>query len=193
MGVKAPVAVLGILAAGAMLWLDRVELAYFVSPRAPLTLGAEGDYRFEALASNRYAQVHGQPTRRGAYSVEQGNTFVVIGLRDTPLLVRRSALPGENWTPGGRPPQPNQTPFAVRGRLLRRAQASRFEQGFVQLMATEEVRPRDGQLWILIEGQRPGSDWKVLMTATALLAFAAINGWLLWKELAFRWGKERST
>jgi hypothetical protein len=68
--VRPPMALAGIAVSVALLVMQRRELAYLVSPRTPLALGAEGEYRFEALRSNRYAQVHGVPTAHGAYEPE---------------------------------------------------------------------------------------------------------------------------
>jgi hypothetical protein len=203
-GVKAPVALIAILAAGGLMWLQRLDVEYYFSSREPVTLGSEGDYRFESLTPNRYAQVHGIPTARGAYSSEKGTTYVVVGLRDTPVLVRRPALPGEDWKQGSTPPQPNQSPFGVRGRLLScvvvekpeggigcgSGEAARYEEGFHKLAELGEVRPRDGKLWILIQGDSPRSNLGTLAWMTGLVLFAAINGWLLWRDLAHRLRKK---
>ncbi|MFZ5471203.1 MAG: hypothetical protein ACOZIN_17410 [Myxococcota bacterium] len=176
-GVKLPVALFAIAACVALLWMQRLDVGYHFSPKEPLSLGAEGDYHFDQLASNRYAQVHGVPTLRGAYSVEEGTTYVVVGLRDTPLLVRRQAFPSEEWKVGTLPPQPVQSPFAVRGRLLSRQDAVRYEEGFRQLEPLGEVRPRNGQLWILIEGERPGENPVTLLWILGLSAFAVVHAW----------------
>jgi hypothetical protein len=180
-GVKAPVALFAIVLSGALLWYERLDVLYYFGSREAVSLGGEGEYRFEGLVTNRYAQVHGVPTTRGAYSEEKGQTYVVVGLRDTPVLVRRAAFAGE------RPPlQPNQTPFAVRGRLLAREDAERYEDGFKRLNDMGEVRPRDGKLWILVEGERPGGDALTALMSAAVGAFAMLNGWFLWRELAHR-------
>jgi hypothetical protein len=163
-----------------MLWKD---LAYFFSPRTPLTLGAEGAYRYELLESNRYVQVHGLPTARGAYGREGEDVYVVVGLRDSPFLVRRRALPGEEWAPGRVPRQPDQRPFGVRGRLLAEADAERYREGFTLLREMGEVRPQDGRLWLIVEGERPGADRGVLLVAGVLLAFIFGNLALLVRGL----------
>jgi hypothetical protein len=182
-GVKAPVAVLAILVGGALLGLLWKDLAYFFSPRTPLTLGAEGAYRYELLESNRYVQVHGLPTARGAYGREGEDVYVVVGLRDSPFLVRRRALPGEEWAPGRVPRQPDQRPFGVRGRLLAEADAERYREGFTLLRDMGEVQPRDGRLWLIVEGERPGADRGVVLVALVLLAFLLGNLVLLVRGL----------
>jgi hypothetical protein len=168
-------AALGIAAAAWLLSMERQDLAYFFSDREPISLGAEGDYHFDRLASNRYAQIHGTPTLRGAYAKEGGSVFVVLGLRDTPVLVRRPALPNEEWTPGKVPPQPDPRPFGVRGRLLSEQDAQKYRDGFEKLRGFGEVRPREGKLWILMEGERPGGDRGALLISAALVLFALLN------------------
>ena len=186
-GVRPPVAVVALGAALFLLSSLRRDLAYFFSPTTPLSLGAEGEYRFDAFASNRYAQVHGIPTLRGAYTQERAVTWVAVGLRDTPLFVWRQALGGEDWAGSGAPPQPNQSPFAVRGRLLAQQDApGRFRDAFEKLAAMGEVRPRDGKRWVLIEGERPRADVGVLLYAAALALFFATNGFFLWRGLIRR-------
>ena len=44
----------------------------------------------------------------------QAEDLVAVGLRDTPLLVRRAAFANEPWKVGTTPPQPDQRPFSVR-------------------------------------------------------------------------------
>jgi hypothetical protein len=181
-GVKWPVALLALAGACALLVLQKNDLGYFFSPRAPISLGSEGEYRFDALQSNRYAEIHGIPTLRGAYSVERGTTYVVVGLRHTPILVRRAALPGEEWT-GATPPHPDQRPFAVRGRLLSQVDAKRFRDGFEKMLSMGEVKPLDGKLWILVEGEQPMRDLPTFFWMVGLGTFAAVNLFFLVQSL----------
>src|ERR1700736_720852 len=125
-GVRIPVALTGMITSMIVLALERKEGAYFFAPRTPIDLGSEGEYRLDRLTSNRYAQLHGVPTLRGAYWREGNATFVMVGVLGTPILVRRLSLPGEDWIAGSKPPQPNQSPFAVRGRLLSAREGSRY-------------------------------------------------------------------
>ncbi len=185
-GVKAPVALVAIAGSLFLMWMQRLDLAYLFVPRTPISLGAEGDYHLDGLRSNRYAQIHGVPSRRGAYGVERGSTWVMVGLLDSPVLVRRLALPGEEWTVGTTPPRPNPSPFAVRGRLLSREDAGRWEDGFRKIAEMGEVRAADGRLWVLVEGERPGADARALAWGVGLVAFAVLNAWFLIKGLLFR-------
>ncbi len=184
-GVRAPIALAAILATGILFAMQRKELAYFFSPRQPISLGTEGEYRLDALRSNRYGQIHGIPTVRGAYAKEKGKTYVLVGIRDSSVIVRRPPLKGEEWMPGETPPQPNQSPFAVRGRLLSQEDASRYREAFEKLAGTGELSS-SGPLWILLEGERPGSDVGTLLFGAALSLFFLLNVWLLWRALEHR-------
>lgn len=177
-GVMPPVAALALLCALGMLYLQREDLEYFFSAREPLSLGAEGDYHLDRAVSNRYVEVHGIPTIRGAYGVDHDEHFVVVGLQNTGLLVKRRALPTEDWQPGTTPPRPDQRPFGAQGRLYSRAaatQATRFEDAFVKHDDYAEIHPQ----WLLVEGIRPGNDSTTMTWFGVLLAFCAVNLWLL--------------
>ncbi|MFY2563729.1 hypothetical protein ACN469_39435 [Corallococcus terminator] len=182
-GVRPLASVMGIVVSLSLLVMQRRELAYFFSSPVPLTLGVEGDYRFDALASNRYAQVHGVPTARGAYEQDGSALLVLVGLRESPFVVRRPALPGEDWVPGRPPPPPDSRPFGIRGRLLSEAEAPRYQDALALLRSMGELQPHEGKLWLLIEGERPGEDRGRLLTCLALLAFAVLNAALLYKAL----------
>jgi len=184
--VRAPVAL--ICLAGALYLASRQwpDVAYALSATEPVTLGREGDYRLEALASNRYVQVHGTPAPTAFFGRDRQGPFVVVGLLDTPLLVRRAPLPSETWTPGRPPPPPERTPFAVRGRLLAEAGAPAYRDAFARARELPGLRPQDGRLYIILEGEHPAQDWGAVATAVVLLLFAAFNGWLLLDALRRR-------
>lgn len=185
-GVRAPVALFAILAAGVVWWMNRLDIAYAFSSREPIVLGQEGDYRFGELRSNRYAQIHGVPSVRGVYGLQEGKPFVGVGLRDTPVVVWRPALATEAWKPGQTPPPPDQRPFKVGGRLLSEDDARRYAQAFPQLQSWGEVHPINGKLWILLEGQRPGEDYWMMALPALLVAVIALNVWFLWQLFAAR-------
>jgi hypothetical protein len=177
-GVSRVTAVVAVVAAGAFIWVQRADVEYFLSDSTPVTLGSEGDYHFERLRSNRYAQIHGTPTLRGAYAREAGAVLVVLGTQGTPVLVRREALPTESWAPGQIPPRPDPRPFAVRGRLLIDDDAERYRDGFDKLRSWGEVVPRDGHLWVLLEAERPRGLRELRWTALGAVLLAVVAGFL---------------
>ena len=156
----------------------RLDLLYALAPRTPLTLGTEGAYRWDLLRSNRYVELHGLPTAHAAFFKERAETFVVVGLQETPVLVLRHALDTERWK-GGAPPAPDPRPFRTEGRLLARADATRYQDGFAKLTLSGE-RPAQ---WLVVAGDRPGADVTPLFLATALVAFAGLNFTLAWRGL----------
>jgi hypothetical protein len=190
-GVRLPVALVCLAGALYLLWRELPDVAYALSSAAPVTLGQEGAYRFGALANNRYVQLHGTPTATAFWGRDRRGPFLVVGLLDTPVLVRRAPLPGETWTAGRPPPPPLQTPFAVRGRLLAEAEAPGYREAFEKGGQLAGVRPRNGSLWIVLEGERPGEDWGAVLTAALLALFAAFNGWLAARALR-AWGAAAS-
>ena len=188
LGIRWPTALLAIvLALGMAAWhrLDR-ELAYFFSPTEPLTLGSEGDYHFDRLRSNRYAQIHGIPTTIGTFSRHGSTVRVTVGLQGTPVLVHRQALPTEDW-PEGRPPSPvDQRPFGVRGRLVAEVEAPRFREAFDRLGQLDQVTRHEGKLWLLREGERPRGDAGTLVLFGLLFTFVMLNVWFLVRDLSAR-------
>jgi hypothetical protein len=177
-GVQFPVAVLCLAGSLYLLAREAPDVAYFFGRREPITLGSEGSYRFDQLRPNVFAQVHGVPLGTAFYGVERGARMVLVPLRDTPLLVRRPVLPTEEWVPGKRPPPPDPRPFGARGRLLPLEDVAGYRDAAAQLGAVEGLRPVDGRLWVLREGERPGEDRSPLIIALVLLGFGGLNALL---------------
>jgi hypothetical protein len=173
---------IGCLASAYLLFTLRGEMAYALSAQVPLELGAQGDYRWGLAVSNRYARIQGVPTTVGTFWQDRASTFVAVGLLDTPLLVARVLLPTESWKPGERAPQPDQRAMTVRGRLLSRADARKYEDAFAKHEKAGEVVPR----WLLIAEERPGGDFGTTLASGALGAFCLVNLWLLMKGLLRR-------
>ena len=181
LGVTPFVAAVVLGVCGVMLWMQWPDTRFFFSSKDPIQLGAEGDYRFEAASDNRYVELHGVPTSRGAFGVDGKETVVAVGVRDTPVMVWRKALRGEEWKPGTKPPPPNQQPFTVRGRLLARETApEKFTDAFAKLDGFAEINAR----WVLLESARPGGDFAAAVWTTVLMALAGFNAWLLVRGLA---------
>lgn len=172
------------MAVGLFFWfgMDR-DIAYYFSPSEPTALGSEGAYSFDRLESNRYVEIHGLPTNTGLFLRKGNALMVLVGLRNTPVLVQRAALDTES----DKPPTPVDTrPFGVRGRLLAQEDAPRLERGFEQLSRTPGVVPRDGRLWVVVEGERPHGDASPLVLSGLLSAFVIVNAWFLVRDLASR-------
>lgn len=181
--VRTPVALLALGVCFYFLWTLRGELAYQFSSKEPLTLGSEGDYHWDLLASNRYAQIHGVPTGRGVYVQGGHETRMAVGLQQTPVLVLRSLVSGEELTSHGSPPPPNSQPMAVRGRLLREDAAGEYAQVLKQFGSTEHLPAVQGARWLLVQGPAPGRDSSAFLVATLLSLFALGNAWVFARGL----------
>ncbi len=174
-----PVAALALCGAAFLVWWMWGDISYFWSPRDPIELGAEGEYRFDRALTNRYAQVHGAPLGRGWYAQEKDGDFVLLPVSDTPLVLRRSTFPDEQPGRDGKRPQPRLNPFSARGRLLSRADAGRYADAVLRIEAWSGQPVK----WLLVAEQRPGSDLSVMVSLAFLLAFGALNGWLFVRGL----------
>lgn len=156
------------------------DAAYFWSSPEPVDLGVEGDYHFERLASNTYVQLHGAPTSRASYGRDGQLTVVVVGVRDTKLLLARPALATEDWLAGKPPPPPDPRSFSVRGRLLSKVDASaRWADAFEKHQGFGELTPE----WLVVESERPRQSVAAIGWFGVLAAFAALNAWLLLRGL----------
>jgi hypothetical protein len=182
-GVTPIVAASALVICGLMLWRQSSDTQYFFSSHEPTQLGAEGDYHFDRAVSNHYAELHGTPTSKAAFGQDGSAVVVAVGVRDTPVMVWRKALKGEEWTPGNKPPPPNQQPFTVRGRLLARdAAPEKYSDAFRMIESYGEIAPK----WVLVESARPGGDFIAMLWTGGLTALGAFNLWLLLRALTSR-------
>lgn len=182
-GLLPPVAALAMVAAVALAFWMKDDAAYFFSSPEPIELGAEGDYHLDRAVSNRYAQVHGVPTARGWYVQENDGSFVVVGLNDTQLLVKRITFEDENRRlPDGKRPQPRQNPFFARGRLLSRPEAQKYEDVFREHEAWSGASAK----WLLIAEQPPGKDFGAVAMFAFVVLFGLVNAWLFARGLTLR-------
>jgi hypothetical protein len=179
-GLLPPVAALAVVASIALAWWMKDDASYFFSSPTPIELGAEGDYHLDRAVSNRYAQVHGVPTLRGWYVAEKDGSFVVLGLNDTNLLVKRVTFEDENRRlPDGKRPQPRQNPFFARGRLLSRADAEKYEDVFKEYEAWSGAPAK----WLLMAEQPPGKDFSAMAMFAFVIVFGIVNAWLFVRGL----------
>src|SRR5262245_65593786 len=73
LGVTAPIAGPAVVLALAAIWIfERKDWAYYLSPVEPISLGREGEDRWERLQCKPYADIHGEPATRGLPATEPG-------------------------------------------------------------------------------------------------------------------------
>ena len=63
----------------------------------------------------------------------------------------------------------------MRGRLLRDDEVGAYQEAFPQMRKLAGLKPIDGRLWVVIEGEHPGEDRGALIVGLLLLAFAGLN------------------
>ncbi|MGQ0506450.1 MAG: hypothetical protein ACT4TC_14150 [Myxococcaceae bacterium] len=178
-GVRPELALVAMLVSGGLLWMQRLDVAYLFSSSTPIVIGRVGEYDFSRLASNRYAQIQGVPTVRGTYFQDASRIGVVVGLRDTPVLVARPALDGEEWKKGTVPAQPDQRPFTVGGRLLSQTDSIRFKEAFPLHAQFGEISPK----WVLIEGEQPGRSLGTYLSSGLLTLLLLANAYFMARGL----------
>jgi hypothetical protein len=181
-GVLPPVAALALACSLFLMWWQLPDLVYALSDRTPIELGAEGDYHLERARSNRLAQLRGQPLPRGWYSREKDGDFVLVAFADTSVMVHRTTFSDEQPGRDGQRPQPRQNPLFARGRLLSRADASRYAAVLDEAQAWSGTRLD----WVLLAEQLPGRDLGGLALFGFLGLFGALNAWLLARGLGRR-------
>ncbi len=184
-GVLPPVAAIACLGALFIAAQLRADVAYFFSSREPLELGAEGGYFPERAVDNRYAQLHGVPSARGWYVEEAEGSFVVVGVTDTPFLVKRATFPEEQRRGAdGKRPQPRQNGFFARGRLQAREAVPTHAEVFTEYEAWAGTKAQ----WLLLAERPPGRDLRTVVMFGFLVLFAALNAWLFVRGLTLRRG-----
>jgi hypothetical protein len=67
--------------------------------------------------------------------------------------------------------------------LLSATDAPRYREAFAKLFAMGELTARPDQMWVLFEGERPASNLRSLLIATALAVFFVVNAWIFWHSL----------
>jgi hypothetical protein len=142
---------------GWSLWPD---VAFLLSSRTAIDLGAPGEYQLDRARPNRLHRVAGLPAASvRAVTTRGGEERTVVGLAGTNLLVDR---PGRGVPPA-----------VYEGRLLPRAQRADYAP-FVAALRDRGFDAGD-RFMVLRDGERPGERWWYALLAVAVLAIAAVN------------------
>lgn len=153
-------AVLTLVVAGWLLSTLLPDLSYFFSSLDPIALGGPGSLRLEAARENRFAQAKGELAE--VVSVAEGTKGVTrtIGrLSGTNLLIDRPGLSG---------------PPVYEGRLL--PAAGREKYGEVVRILRGRGAPIEGErFWVLRDGERPRSQYSMVLCAALLLTVMGLN------------------
>ncbi len=143
-----------------LLWDSWPDVAYFLSSRQPIDLGAPGAYHLERAVPNRLVRLAGAPAAAvGIADARAREERAVLGLRGLNLAVDR---PGRG------------TPAAVyEGRLLPASRSADYAAAVAALRSRGwEAGER---VLVLRDGERPGGRWAPLAWSAVLLVVALLN------------------
>lgn len=175
-GLSLSMTLLGLGLAAWLLYDMRADFSYWLggAPEVELGDGANGVPKNQA--DNVPARVQGKPGPVADRFTFWGRRYEIVAIRGTSILVRRN-LPGPEvpLPPGKAPPPPDQAPFAARGRLLRDDSIPAYAHAFQTLAERGEAVPREGHLWVLLDGELPRKGWRTPAILPGLLAIAGMN------------------
>jgi hypothetical protein len=151
-----------------LLWDLWPDVAFFISTREPVDLGAPGAYRVERALPNRLVRVAGVPAAQVRASDRRGKEDrAVLGLRGVNLAVDRPAGAGPT--------------LVYEGRLLPRSRAADYGEAVAALRARGWEA---GDRWLVLrDGERPRSRWVPPILSLLLALVAAVNARALLRVL----------
>jgi hypothetical protein len=79
----------------------------------------------------------------------------------------------------------------VRGRLLSAQDSPQYRDALAKLASLGELTRPPESLWLLLEGERPSSNFGPVLASAALLIFLLVNAALLWQAIAERGDRRR--
>jgi hypothetical protein len=168
--------VLGVGLSAYLLYDMRDDFSYWLSQPIAVDLGADGIHPFDKFADNIYATVHGSPGPVADRFTSWNRSFELVALRGTPILVRRTPTDADlPLTTGKPPPPPDQAPLRATGRLLIDGSILSYSPAFETLVNRGGAVPREGHLWILLDGERPRSGLRIPALFSMLTAVLVFN------------------
>lgn len=160
------------------------ELGYWIGAPARVDLGSPGAYSMDRLREDVVATIQGVPGPVANRYTRMFESWEIVSVRGTAVLVRRAPPRNEPPLPVGKaPPPPEQKPFTATGRLLRDTSIPQYEHAFRTLAERGEASPHQGHLWVLLDGDLPRSGWKVPTALAVALFFVGFNAYSLVRYL----------
>jgi hypothetical protein len=161
------VVAIALLVCAYFLWDLLPALRYWGSAGEAVDLGRPGSYHLERASDGLYARIEGVAGQAMNLSVRwmwlSETRYDLLAVRDTNILVRRS-------------PRSAAPPLTAQGRLILDRFIPEYAQAFQNLAAARGgAQPRDGHLYVLLDGERPRSGWAVPLQAAGLLALILLN------------------
>jgi len=171
---------------GAFLLHDmRAEFAWWFSAPATVELGGAQGYRLDQAADGALAKIEGRAGGSAARFRKLGKRYEIVAIEGTNILVQREMTgPDLPLSPGQKEPPPDRAPFSAEGRLLMDTSAPiDYGQAFQLLVERGDALPRDGHLFVLLDGDKPRSGLKTPLALLAIASLVALNLWTLGRAL----------
>jgi len=159
--------VLGLALSAYLLFDNRELFSYWASAAAPIELGAAGGYQLERLAENLPAHIQGAPGPVSRRFERFAQRYELVAVRGTPVLVRRRLAKDALLL--------DPAPFSATGRLVSDTALPEYREVYAVLAGRGEAVPRNGHLWVLLDGELPRSGWQTPALLAALLALLVLN------------------
>ncbi len=171
LSLPAGIAIVALLACAYFFWDLLPAFRYWASRGEAVDLGRPGDYHLERESDGLYARFEGVSGPGASLRVRRMGLFEtrydVIVARDTNILLRRSPQEG---------PAGAALPFAAQGRLVLDRSLPDYGPAFQSLTAARGgAQPREGHLYVLLDGERPRTGWAIPLQAAGLLALILLN------------------
>jgi hypothetical protein len=176
--------VLGLGLVGFLLWDMSGDIAFWAKPPKLVELGVPGSYRIEQAADGALARISGNPGGSADRFRQLGKRYEIVAIRGTSILVRREMRGPDLPLPPGRPePPPNPSPFQAEGRLVLDSSIPAYSHAFNLLVERGDAVPHNGHLYVLLDGEKPRTGWRVPAILGGLLLLACANLWTLARYL----------
>ncbi|NMB76229.1 MAG: hypothetical protein GYA21_14000 [Myxococcales bacterium] len=162
---------------GVLLWMLRDEIGYFFSSGEPLDLGAAEELSPRALPHNTFVSVQGIARDlcvRADLLTGKVRFLYLLGSEMGSRILIQVPAGDEGGCLGAEE-------RAFRGRLVALAATRRFDGVVTYYREHFPSAPRDGALYLLLDGERPRSGWFYPAVVGVLLLLFAINLRLLVK------------
>lgn len=177
------VTVLGLGLALFLLWEMRADVAYWIGSPPRVELGGEGAYHLERAADGALARIAGRPGSSATRFSRFGTRYEIVAVRGTNILVRRTLAGSQPTRAGSTVPPPAQSAFVAEGRLAKDTAIPAYGEAFRLLVERGDAQPRDGHLFLLLDGERPRAGWRVPAAVVGLGLLVALNGMSLFRSL----------
>lgn len=169
------VLVLYLVLSGVLVFMLRGELGYFFASRVPVDLGAAEEFPNRPLPDQAFVRLSGVARdmciRADVLGGRMRYLYLLGSEMGARILVQAPAVPGESCQ--------GAEDRVFEGRLRDLASTGMFSAVLGYYREHFPASPRDGPMYLLEDGVRPGQAWAYPAAVLALGVVAALNAWFL--------------